>query len=253
MTLLTLAALGWLLASIAMASVWVWQQFPARTRILLTTMAPESGVLPAGRGSYPGSVLLDAGWTALVAGLAILDANAGGGAWARRSAIGWMMGSWGARLVVQRLYAPGPAGIPDRDDGAQTEPLPSFQAFQATAASAFFCSLPALIASVNPDPDLSSLELAACGLWMAGFAGETTADRQFLRFNSNPANVGLVCRTGLWRYSNNAAAVFEGLMWIAYALFAFASPFGWIAFACPAVVVMFGRTSPSATRSQPLT
>jgi steroid 5-alpha reductase family enzyme len=237
MTLLTLAALGWLLAAIAMATLWAWQQFPAGNRILLATVAPAGGVAAAGRDAYPGRLLLDAGWTALVAGLAILDANLGGGAWTRRSAIGWMMGSWGARLVVQRLYAPRPIGIPERAGDAQTEPLPPFQAFQATAASAFFFSLPALIASVNPDPNLSSLELAACGLWMIGFAGEATADRQLLRFIANPANRGLVCHIGVWRYSHHAASIFEGIIWTAYALFAFASPLGLIAFACPAVMV----------------
>jgi steroid 5-alpha reductase family enzyme len=249
MTVLTLAGLGWLLAAISMAFLWAWQRFPAGNRILLATMAPEGGALPTGRGSYPGSVILDAGWTALVAGLAILDANVGEGAWARRSAIAWMMGSWGARLLVQRLYAPGPFGIPDHADDAQTEPLP-FQAFQATAASAFFFSLPALIASVNPDPNLSTLELAACGLWIAGFAGETTADRQRLRFTSNPANLGLVCRAGLWRYSNNVSAVFEGIIWTAYALFAFASPLGLIAFACPVVMSYGLATTRRATGSQ---
>ena len=250
MTLLTLAALGWLLAAIAMAALWAWQQFPAGNRILLATMAPERDVLPERRGSYPGSVLLDVGWTALVACLAILDASVGGGAWTRRSAIAWMMGSWGASLVVQRLYAPRPFGTPDPADGAQTELLPSLQAFQATAASAAFFSLPALVASVNPDPNLSNLELAACGLWMVGFAGETTADRQLLRFNSNPANIGLACRAGLWRYSNYATAVFEGIIWMAYALFAFASPLGLIAFACPAVMV-YGLATRRALPSRP--
>ena len=70
MTPLTLAALGWLLAAITMASLWAWQQFPAGNRILLATIAPESDMLSAGRGSCPGSVRLDAGWTALVAGQA---------------------------------------------------------------------------------------------------------------------------------------------------------------------------------------
>jgi steroid 5-alpha reductase family enzyme len=250
MTLLTLAALGWLLAAIAMASLWAWRQFPTVGRILLAAIGPERDVLPAARGPYPPGVLLDVGWTALVAGLAILDANAGGGAWARRSAIAWMMGSWGARLVVQRLYAPRPFGIPDGADGAHTEPLPSFRAFQATAASALFFSLPALIASVNPEPTLSSLELAACGLWIVGFAGETTADRQLLRFAVNPANYGRICRAGLWRYSNNATAVFEGIIWTAYALFAFASPFGLIAFACPAVMA-YKLATRRATAPQP--
>jgi steroid 5-alpha reductase family enzyme len=84
---------------------------------------------------------------------------------------------------------------------------------------------------------------------MAGFAGETTADRQLLRFASNPANLGLVCRAGLWRYSNNATAVFEGIIWTAYALFALASPLGLIAFACPAVMV-YGLATRKATGSQ---
>jgi steroid 5-alpha reductase family enzyme len=143
-----------------------------------------------------------------------------------------MMGSWGARLVVQLLYAPPAFRRPDR----QGDSARSFWFFQAKAASALFFSLPALVASVNPDSNLSSVELAACGLWIIGFALETTADRQLLRFTSNPANAGLVCRTGLWRYSRNATAVFEEIIWIAYALFAFASPWGSTAFACPAVM-----------------
>jgi steroid 5-alpha reductase family enzyme len=250
MTLLTLAALGWLLAAIAMASLWAWQQLPAgNRRIVVATMASESSV-PSARGSYPGGVVRDAGWTALVAGLAVLYANAGAGAWTRRSAIAWMVGSWGARLVVQRLYAPGPSGSPDGSSGAETEPRPSFQAFQGTAASAVFFSLPALIASANPEPTLSTLELVACGIWMAGFAGETTADRQLLRFRSDPANLGLVCRSGLWRYSNDATAVCEAIIWTAYAVFAVASPLGFMAFACPAVMV-YGLVNRRAISSQP--
>ena len=80
-------------------------------------------------------------------------------------------------------------------------------------------SLPALLASLNRDPSLSVVELAACGLWVVGFAGETTADRQRLRFTSNPANDGLRCQTGLWQYSRNADRLFELLIWVAYAIF----------------------------------
>src|SRR5450759_3926126 len=46
----------------------------------------------------------DVGWTALVGGLAVGYALSGDGDVARRSAIGWMMGSWGARLAVYLLY-----------------------------------------------------------------------------------------------------------------------------------------------------
>jgi steroid 5-alpha reductase family enzyme len=228
MTPITLAALGWLLAAIAMAALWAWERFPALNRVGPAPEVRDSDATAAEPRSDPRNAIVDAGWTALVAGLAILYANVGGGAWARRSAIGWMMGSWGARLMVQRLYAPRLLSETDR--------ARSFWFFQAKGASALFFSLPAVVVSVNPDPNLSSVELAACGLWIVGFAGETTADRQLLRFTSNPANAGLVCRAGLWRLLRNATDVFEGMIWVAYALFAFASPWGWIAFACPAVM-----------------
>jgi steroid 5-alpha reductase family enzyme len=214
-TWLTLAAAGWLLAAIAMAALWAWH---LRVR---------------------NAALGDASWTAIVAGLAILYANVGDGAWSRRSAIAWMMGSWGARLVVSLLYAPVDASAERlRDAGS----IRSFWFFQARAASAVFFSLPALLASLNPAPILSSVEIAACGLWIVAFALETTADRELLRFRSNPANAGLVCRTGLWRYTRHAGDVFECVIWFAFALFAAGSPgwpWGWAAFACPAAMTFW--------------
>ena len=250
MTLLTLAALGWLLAAIAMAALWAWQRFPAGNRILLATMAPERDVLPAGSGSYPGSVLLDVGWTALVAGLAIFDANAGGGAWARRSAIAWMMGSWGARLVVQRLYAPRPFGMPDRARR------------RANGTAALLPGIPGdsgvrlLLLAAGVDrvgqPRPEPFEPRARRLW--------PLDGRLCRRNDRGPSAAAIylesgesrarCRAGLWRYSNNATAVFEGIIWTAYALFAFASPLGVIAFACPAVMV-YGLATRPATASQP--
>ena len=119
----------------------------------------------------------------------------GDGEWVRRSAIAWMMGSWGARLAVQGIYTRAAHG-PTRPRSGRP-----FWFFQALAAAAVVASLPALLASLNRDPNLSVAELAACALWVVGFAGETTADRQRLRFTSNPANEGLRCRTGLWRHS----------------------------------------------------
>ena len=43
-------------------------------------------------------------WPALIGGLAVLYASLGDGEWMRRAAIGWMMGSWGARLAIQGMY-----------------------------------------------------------------------------------------------------------------------------------------------------
>jgi steroid 5-alpha reductase family enzyme len=186
--------------------------------------------------------LLSAVWPACVGVLAVLYANVESGAWTRRSAIAWMMGSWGARLTVQALYirasAPGLAW-------SRLSPFPSSlltSHFRLLTFSLLF-SLPALMASRNPDPSLSSLEIAASALWAVAFGAETTADRQFLRFASNPGNAGLSCRSGIWRLLPRAHAVCEAAIWTAFALFSFASPWGWIALACPAAILHLHRAS----------
>jgi steroid 5-alpha reductase family enzyme len=194
--MLALAALGWSIAAVAMTAVWAWQR----------------------RARHDGIVV--AMWPAVVGTLAIIYANLGDGAWVRRSAIAWMMGSWGARLAVQGIYARAARG-PDEADGSRP-----FWFFQALAAAAVVASSPALLASLNRDPNFSAVELAACALWVVGFAGETTADRQRLRFTSNPANEGLACRIGLWRYSRYADRICEALIWVAYAIIGLTSALG---------------------------
>jgi len=213
--MITLAAAGWILAAIVMAVLWIWH---LRIR--------NAGIV-------------DAGWTFLVAGLAVFYAAVGDGEPARRSAIGWMMGSWGARLGVYILW--------DRVFGRPEDPRYQtmrlewgeradrgfFWFFQKQALAAGFFSLPALFPSLNRTPTLSPIEIGAALLWIVGFAGETTADRQLLRFKKNPENRGHTCETGLWRYSRHPNYFFEWVMWVSYALFASPSPRGWIAIACP--------------------
>ena len=191
--LVRLAARGYVIAAAAMAAVWVWQR------------------------PRPAPHMATAAWPALVGILAVVYATLGDGEWARRSAIAWMMGSWGARLAVQEIYtrAAHPA-----DGTGLARP---FWFFQALAAAALMASLPALLASLNPQRNLSVVELVACGLWVVGFAGETTADRQRLCFTTNPANAGLRCRTGLWRYARRPDRLFEGIIWIAFAIFGLTS------------------------------
>jgi steroid 5-alpha reductase family enzyme len=187
--MLVLAALGWSIAAVAMAAAWASQRH-ARYNAIAAVL-----------------------WPALVGTLAVLYANLGDGEWVRRSAIAWMMGSWGARLAVQGIYTRAAHGPIEGEDGR------SFWFLQALAAAAVIASSPALLASFNRDPNLSTIELAACAIWLVGFAGETTADRQRLRFTSNLANEGLRCRVGLWRYSSHADSMFEALIWVAYVIF----------------------------------
>jgi len=186
--LVKLLAIATLLSASAMAVFWVWQR---RAKSADTIAAL---------------------WPALVAALAVLYANLGDGAWARRSAIGWMMGSWGARLAIQGLYTR--AAIPPGVTAAR-----AWWFYQLLAVAAVGASAPALLASLNAAPELSIAELAASAVWVVGFTGETTADRQRLRFCSKPENKGLACTAGLWRYSPSIDRLFEALMWCAYAAF----------------------------------
>jgi steroid 5-alpha reductase family enzyme len=190
--LLKLFALALVIAAATMAAVWLWQR---RT----------------------GSAPITAVWPALVGALAVLHATQGDGAWMRRSAIGWMMGSWGARLAIQGLYTR--AADPDGD----AEPVRPSWLFAVLAVGAAVASAPALLAALNRDPELSLVELAACAMWVIGFTGETTADRQRLRFMSKPEHIGLTCRAGLWRLTPWVDRLFEGVMWCAYVTFGLAS------------------------------
>ena len=168
-------------------------------------------------------VLAGAG-PALVGALAVLLASAGDGWPPRRSAIAFMIGSWGARLTVQRVYARSPDGL-----------LPT-SSFKLLTFVLFF-AVPAYFISRNVDDGFSTVELVASAGWLIAFAGETTADRQWLRFTSKQENAGLPCRVGAWRHVPQAHAVFETAIWGAFALFASASPWGWIAWACPATMI----------------
>ncbi len=235
--LVKIALPGWILAFVSMALLWVWHL------------------------RRKNAAIVDAGWTSLIGGLSVFyAARAVDGMPGRRLAIGAMMGSWGARLTVMLLYD----RVFGRSEDGRYANLRQrkgdranvwfFWFFQAQAAAAIFFSIPALLAVVNPAEAFAPVELVAAGLWAVAFAGESMADRQLLYFKMDPANRGQTCQVGLWRYSRHPNYFFEWFMWIAYALFASASPYGWIAFACPALMLflLFKVTGIPATEAQAL-
>jgi steroid 5-alpha reductase family enzyme len=190
--MLKLIAIAWTISATAMAVLWLWQH---RDRSAET---------------------ISALWPALVGALAIFYATVGDGDSARRSAMGWMMGSWGARLAIQGLYTRA-AMFGDAD------PPRPFWMFQLFAVAAVAASTPALLASLNRNSQLSIVELMACAVWVIGFTGETTADRQRLRFRSKPEHAGIEIQTGLWRYCQSIDRVFEAIIWCAYVTLAIAA------------------------------
>lgn len=202
--------------------------------------------------------LVDVGWTVSVAAIAVLYAAWGPGAPARKWLLAAMMVVWGARLATYLLrdrIVGRPEDARYSDLRARRSPaaaLAFFPFFQAQALLAALFATPALIVAFNPAPALSGLEVGAALLWLAAFGGEALADRQLERFKARPASRGRTCREGLWRYSRHPNYFFEWLVWVAYALYALASPWGVLALAAPALMLyfLFRVTGIPATEAQ---
>ena len=90
-----------------------------------------------------------------------------------------------------------------------------------------------LLASLDPAPRIHPVTWIGAGLWVISVLGEAIADQQLRQFKRNPLNKGSVCRDGLWNFSRHPNYFFEWLIWVAFALLATASPWGWTAWACP--------------------
>jgi steroid 5-alpha reductase family enzyme len=229
-----LATVGWVLSAALMLALWVWH---LRIR--------NAGVV-------------DVGFAISVPALALLYAAAGPGHPPRRALIALMMSVWGLRLAVYllrdrilgRAEDPRYAELRARRSPAAAGSF--FLFFQAQAIAVVVLSSPALIAAFNPAPRLSPFELAAATLWALALCGEAIADRQLERFKARPGARGKTCREGLWRYSRHPNYFFEWLIWVAYALFALASPWGVLALACPALMLylLFRVTGIPATEAQ---
>ncbi len=110
------------------------------------------------------------------------------------------------------------------------------------------------MAALNPEPTLAPLEYAGTALWMVALAGEAVADAQLAAFKRDPASKGQVCQRGLWTYSRHPNYFFEWLIWVAWALFGMASPYGWISILCPLLMFyfLFRVTGIPATEAQSL-
>ena len=231
---LRLAALAWLLGAVVMLALWVWYR---RRR--------NAGIV-------------DVGWSVGLPLMTVVYASLGSGVLWRR----WLMASlfcvWGGRLATYLLRDRIIGREEDRryaDLRARRSPavaLDFFLFFQAQVLLAVVLSLPALIAAFNGEVHIAPLEIAAILLWAAGLVGETVADRQLERFKARPSSRGRTCRDGLWRYSRHPNYFFEWLIWVAYALFALASPWGVVALICPAVMLylLFRVTGIPATEAQ---
>ena len=203
--------------------------------------------------------VVDPGWAFGLALLGCIYAALGPGFILRRALIAGMAAFWGLRLglhLVRRIW-----GKPEEGRyqhmrntwGAHIE-LKFLVFFEAQAVLDILLSIPFLAACLNPAPALSLLEAVGVALWLVAVIGESIADAQLNAFKRNPANQGKVCDVGLWRNSRHPNYFFEWLIWVAWCIFALASPYGWFSLICPALMLyfLFKVTGIPATEAQSL-
>lgn len=132
-----------------------------------------------------------------------------------------------------------------REEWGERTPQKMFGFFQLQGVLQVVLSLPFLVVCLNPHPPgpgplgLRWAEWAGLTLWIIALMGESIADRQLARFRRDPANRGQVCQVGLWYWSRHPNYFFEWLIWVAFALFAWNSPFGWIGLLSPLLMWHF--------------
>jgi steroid 5-alpha reductase family enzyme len=95
---------------------------------------------------------------------------------------------------------------------------------------------PFTLVAVDTNSALESLHFIAIALWFIAFCGESLADNQLKKFKTQPQNMGKVCDVGLWYYSRHPNYFFEWLIWCSFALFALASPYGWLGLISPIII-----------------
>jgi steroid 5-alpha reductase family enzyme len=189
--------------------------------------------------------IVDLGWALGLVMLAVWYAWRGSGFPARRWILAVMVGLWGFRLayhLVRRIsHEPEDGRYQQlrRDWHGKHVNLRFLLFFEAQALLDILLSLPILIAAINPAPELDVLEYAGITLWLLAVVGESVADAQLAAFRRNPASRGHVCQLGLWNYSRHPNYFFEWFVWVAWAVYAFASPSGWFALICPMLMLFF--------------
>ena len=188
--------------------------------------------------------IVDPAWACVLASLGVGYAWFGNGYGPRSTLIGIMSGVWGLRLALHLVVRV--AG--HEEEGRYQELRRQWKTnvgakflafFELQAFTCILLSIPFLAAAVNGSAGIAPLEWLAVGLWIVAVAGEATADAQLAAFKSDPTSRGRTCRRGLWRYSRHPNYFFEWLIWVSFAIFATSSPFGWLGWISPALILYF--------------
>ncbi len=187
---------------------------------------------------------LDVTWTFCIGLLALIDGVAGSGDVVRRVLFTTLGVVWSVRLggfVLARVLRHHPTEDKRYRSLRESWKSPGeFLAFfELQALIAVIFSAPFLCASFAGDSHIAWLEWLGFGVAAIGIVGEAVADGQSEAFKRRPPAAKTILDVGLWRYSRHPNYFFEMLVWIGFALAALPLPLGWIAIACPVLIVYF--------------
>jgi steroid 5-alpha reductase family enzyme len=101
--------------------------------------------------------------------------------------------------------------------GIKNTPLiMQIEALMQGFANASFLAFPAFIIAVNPNPNVSILEIIGVIVWLGAYSMESVADVQkvaFLKKMKQEGKKNMVCNVGLWRYSRHPNYFAEWMVW----------------------------------------
>ena len=203
---------------------------------------------------------VDAAWALLIAGCGVVYALVGDGAASMRVVAALLAAVWGVRLGLYLLFD---RVLGKEEDGRYQRLRRKWGAhanrrffwfFQAQAAAVVLFSLPFALIAQDGDEALGLVVWLGIAIWLVGNIGAVVADRQLARWRAEPQSRGRTMRSGLWSWSRHPNYFFEWLTWCGVALAASSSPWGWMAWVVPAVLLflLFRVTGIPATEAQAL-
>jgi steroid 5-alpha reductase family enzyme len=188
--------------------------------------------------------VVDVGWAGGMGLLAVFYAASASGDPSRRVMLAVLAGLWSFRLathLLRRYFSQKEDGRYRmlREKWGEKAQVYFFLFFQVQALWAVLFAVPFLVVAYNLAPGLTVFDLLGVLVWLAAVGGESIADRQLARFRADPANRGKTCRAGLWKYSRHPNYFFEFTHWFAYIFLGAGSPWFWVTFLGPAVMLLF--------------
>ena len=187
---------------------------------------------------------IDVAWALGLGGLAVIYASLLPGDPSKRLLIGSLGGLWGLRLGLHLAIR---VGRNSQEDGRYRQLRAEWGGNLEVKFLGFFLfqgvldlvlALPFLLALRDPSP-LEPLHWIAAALLLGSIGGEALADAQLERYKARPGTQGQVFREGLWSLSRHPNYFFEWLAWVAFALLALPSPWGWVGFVSPLLILFF--------------